>query len=84
MTFKKLVMNKLIMLTPLNDKIYKKIIEIFHRNFEKNVFFVEVDNIEKNEKLKKFINCLPSFSNIQKVITGKDFNSEKRKNVNKY
>lgn len=83
-TFKKLLRNRLIMLTPLNDMIYRKIIEIFHRNFEKKVFFVEADKLHSEEKLKKFISCLPSFVSILKVVNKSSFNLDKRRNVHTF
>ena len=66
----------------MNDMIYKKIFEIFHKNFEKNVNFGEVIKLHTNNaKLKKFLSCLPSFNNILRVVNKISFVDEKNKYV---
>ena len=81
LTYKKLINNKLIILTPLNEMIYKKILDIFNKNFEKTqVISGESEKIQAISKLKIFISCFPNFSQILKSIKKLSFNDEKNKN----
>lgn len=65
----------------LNDLIYKKILDFFYTNFEKNEenndfeFFLSPNG--KIENLKKFMSCLPSLNSIFKSIKKINFGNEK-------
>ena len=83
-TFKKLLKNRLIILTPLNDMIFKKIVEIFHKIFSKKNPFVDDNLINSNDKPDKFISCLPSLSTILRLTNKTNFNNKKRRNVQFY
>jgi hypothetical protein len=75
---KKLLNNKLINFTFLNERIYRKIFEVYFLNIEK----------EKNDpglmfkQSKLFIKCLPSLKQIAKFIKKENFQLEKnQKNI---
>ena len=73
-------------LSLVNDHIYRKIIDVFFKNFEipKNLiqksYFSKIYTSQNNVKIKKIISCFPSFKTLLKTINTLDFNDEKNLN----
>ena len=83
LTVKRLVKNKLLNVTIINDLIYRKIVQLFftHLNNTDNIknYLTKADFTINYVKIKKIISCFPSFKTILKRIGSRDFNDEKNK-----
>jgi len=84
-TFKKLVKNKFLSLSNLNDTVYRKIIDVFLKTVKPPTEIVKTKYSKptassQHIRIKKLLSCFPTTSSISKRLKSSDINNEVNRN----